>query len=183
MNLRPSDVHLGDVAHALAHLARFNGHARRFYSVAQHSVLVSVLVDDDLAAAALLHDAGEAYVGDLTSPLRAGLRVWAGRSANSYSAFDYAEERARDAVLAACGVPDPGEDGWRAIKRADLVALATERRDVLAHPGDSPWSSLFGVDPAPGRMRALEPMAARRLFFERARELKRRRHRWRNVTA
>lgn len=172
MNVQPDDVRFGDVAHALANIGRFNGHTRRFYSVAQHSVLVSVLVDDDLAAAALLHDAGEAYLGDMTAPVRAGLRERSGRSR-----FDLAEENARAAVFAAFGVADPGEDGWRKIKHADLVALATERRDVLAHPGHTPWPSLFDVKPCPGKIRVLEPRAARRLFFERARELKRRRTR------
>jgi hypothetical protein len=60
-----------DIAHALSRICRFTGHTTHFYSVASHSLLVASLVPDEYKLQALLHDATEAYVGDVSSPLKA----------------------------------------------------------------------------------------------------------------
>ena len=59
-----------DIAHALSNICRFNGHSRVFYSVAQHSVLMAEYISIGYKNAALLHDAHEAYIGDVSSPLK-----------------------------------------------------------------------------------------------------------------
>ena len=59
-----------DIGHSLSLQCRFVGQCKKFYSVAQHSVLLSELVSPDLALWALLHDATETYLGDISSPLK-----------------------------------------------------------------------------------------------------------------
>ncbi len=70
---QPAEVHLADIAHALANTCRFTGHCRQFYSVAQHAVLVANLVErlaPELALAALHHDDAEAYLADVAHPVK-----------------------------------------------------------------------------------------------------------------
>lgn len=68
--LHIDDVAIEDIAHGLAYQCRFNGQTREFYSVAQHSVMVMNLVPEEHRLAALLHDAAEAYLGDMVKPLK-----------------------------------------------------------------------------------------------------------------
>lgn len=70
LRLEPEDISILDIAHSLSMQCRFTGHSRRFYSVAEHCVRVSNMVPERFALWGLLHDATEAYLGDVSRPLK-----------------------------------------------------------------------------------------------------------------
>lgn len=106
---RPEEINLRDIAWALAHQCRYNGHCRFFYSVAEHSVILSKTFHDaGLARQALLHDAAEAYIGDMIRPLKRFvpqfLEVEAAFESVIFARFGLPEElhpeiKARDAAI------------------------------------------------------------------------------------
>ena len=152
----PATVTVEAVAHALSHICRFAGHTRRFYSVAQHCVLASYLVPEADARWALMHDAAEAFVGDVARPLKQLL--------GDYKAI---EARAEAAVCAAFGLEGSMPPS---VKDADLVLLATEQRDLMpAH--DDQWALIEGVTPWEMTIWPWDHAFARRSFLERFYEL------------
>lgn len=147
----PGPLTVEEVAHALSKICRFTGHCRQFYSVAQHSVVVSRLVPQHLRKQALFHDAVEAVVGDMVSPLK--------RMIPEYKAL---EKRCEAAILTGFGLPaqlDP------AVKHADRVALRTEQRDLMNKAGGL-WTSLEGIEADPVRILPLAPAAAEMMFLD-----------------
>ena len=137
----PSMVCIEDVAHHLALINRFTGATGRPYSVAEHSLLVAEILERAGARpmclrAALLHDAHEAYVGDISTPVKTFLG----------EDWHRLERGVLGAVQQHFGIFEAARVHAVAIKYADLVALATERRDLIpAHP--APWATLRGVEP------------------------------------
>ena len=156
-NISHDAICLEDIATGLSNACRFAGQLPEFYSVAQHSVLVSLLVPPEFAFEALMHDATEAYCCDIPAPLKALLP-------------DYREvERYVDSVIREkYGLPALHS---APVKYADLVTLATERRDLDIDDG-TPWPVLDGI-PATDLfiVNPLRPGQAFTLFVNRFNEL------------
>ncbi|MBC7860185.1 MAG: phosphohydrolase [Burkholderiaceae bacterium] len=144
-------VAIEDIAHGLAYQCRFNGQTREFYSVAQHSLVVASLVAPHQRMAALLHDAAEAYLGDMVKPLKVLLPE-----------FGVLEERVTDIIAAAFRL-DFSDYG--PIKRADLIALATEKRDLMPHSAER-WAYLDDIAALPGAIVPMSPGQAKFCFLE-----------------
>jgi hypothetical protein len=162
----PDQIHIGDIARALANLCRFGGHSRVFYSVAQHCVIVSEHVEQRVAAAedslaALMHDATEAYLGDLPHPIKH--RSDLGEAFRA--AEDHLEEAIRDRFRLKADVAE--------IKRVDRALLAAERRAFSAETWH--WPELEGVEPLDVALMAWPPDEAARAFERRYAELDARR--------
>jgi hypothetical protein len=162
----PAQLDAGDIARALANQCRFGGHSRVFYSVAQHSVIVSELVeqrggDVEDVFAALMHDATEAYLGDMPHPLKHRSPLGAAFKL----AEDHLERAIRERFRIKADVPE--------IKRADRALLATERRAFSAE--DWHWPELDGVEPLDLELTAWPPDEAARAFARRYAELDARR--------
>lgn len=87
-NIVPESIDINDIAHALSNICRYGGHIKKFYSVAQHSVIVSKLVPDEYRLAALLHDASEAYLSDIVSPAKRMLNDYKNLEKNITSIID-----------------------------------------------------------------------------------------------
>lgn len=144
-------IHLEDIAHGLAFQCRFNGQTAEFMSIAQHSLIVADLVPPEMRLAALLHDASEAYLGDVVKPLKAIL-----------PGYKEIEARVEHLIGAHFGVLE--FLGHPLIKAADMRSLATEKRDLMPH-SDEDWSYLAGVEPLPDPIQLLSPAQAKRAFL------------------
>lgn len=142
---RPEQICIEDIAHALARICRYTGHTDEHYSVAQHSVLVAEHVPEDIRLAALLHDAAEAYVQDVSRPLKQALRIVSDRM-NTPSAYDLIESQISDAIALKFGV---SFDDSR-LACADIRMLATEARDLgFLEKAPCPWGLTAEPYPEP----------------------------------
>ncbi len=150
----PDDIALPDIAAGLAHTCRFGGHCRQFYSVAHHSLHVADELpagNARLRAIGLLHDAAEAYLGDIPRPLKTEL-----------ASFQGLEDQLLSAVWTAVGIDPPTDDEWDRVMDADDRLLAYEANAVLEGGG---WA---GPDPGLGYDLDSEPVdGIRRRYYER----------------
>ncbi|MGK8439048.1 phosphohydrolase [Ectopseudomonas hydrolytica] len=204
LNPRAENVITTDLAHALSLVCRFNGHCAHHYSVAQHSLLVAYIIEKEGGTpeeqlAGLLHDGTEAYISDLTRPLKLLLieaarqreiawldlvsqvsaqRHTVGLNAAATRILTTAERRGVSLLLDT--YHEIEQRIWLAIaerfhlapelpvcvKHADMIALATEKRDLLPeHP--AAWECLEGYAPLPERIAKCQPEEVRQQFHDR----------------
>jgi hypothetical protein len=116
LNPEESEYCIEDIAHALSNICRFTGHCHQFYSVAQHSVLVSELLSPELALAGLLHDASEAYITDIARPLK---------HLPEFEGYRRIEKRTEDAIFKIFGVVNGHHPD---IKGMDALLLRNEAK-------------------------------------------------------
>lgn len=156
----PDQIDIEDIAHGLSMLCRFNGQCTRFYSVAEHSVHVSHGIAPKLALVGLLHDAAEAYLGDVPSPLKKQL-----------SQFSEFEHHMGEAIGAKFGInADLFKD--KELKRADVQLLIDEKA-VLMVDAPEPWPLGAPDIKDTSRIECWGPEEAKTRFLERFGELDR----------
>lgn len=148
-NPEPDSIILSDIANSLSKICRFGGHIHDFYSVAQHSVLVAAMADSDIKMEALMHDAAEAFVGDMIKPLKTII----GKQ------FDDIEDRFMQIIV------DKFELDMAKmyrVKEYDLAALSLEH-NVLQMQNPKPWHTTTTVLGVAHRM--LPPVEAKAEFL------------------
>ena len=158
---RADEIVPEDIAHALSMLCRFGGHCKRFYSVAEHSVLLSRAVSPANRLWALLHDATEAYLVDVPRPLKPFL-----------VGYREAEDKIARAVCERFGLPMemPAE-----VKSADTRILTDERQQNMA-PAPKPWST--DTQPLGVTLSFWSPVEAKSVFLTELAAALTHKHRW-----
>lgn len=151
------DYDIEEIATALSNICRYTGHVNKFYSVAEHSVLVSRLVPPPLALCGLLHDASEAFVGDVSSPLKKLLP-------------DYRkiEEAVQSAIAWHFDVPYPYPEE---VHKADKRMYWNERKNVADNGvKDELWHQELGAARKVDAV-GVAPHMAKRMFLSRYKEI------------
>jgi hypothetical protein len=140
-------------------LCRFNGHTKKFYSVAQHSVIVSYICEPEDALWGLLHDAPEAYLIDIPKPLKILPEL---------RALVEVENKVQEVICSHFGLPlkEPAS-----VRHADQCALYTEKRDVMPRDMTKEFSYPLKYKTLSVPIIPLLPDQAERLFLDRYYEL------------
>lgn len=144
LSVKQEDIDIEDIAHSLSLQCRYTGHCKQFLSVAEHSVavadhLLKTEKDRTLALAGLLHDAAEAYLSDLASPLKSHIQ-----------GYDLLENNVNTAIGLKYNIDisDPR------VKKADITMLSQESYQLLPSKGGT-WNwEYYG-----GRPEFVEPVA------------------------
>jgi hypothetical protein len=158
---RPEEIEIKDIAHHLSLICRFGGAVDWFYSVAQHSVLCSQNVPIEWALEALLHDACEAYLGDMVQPIKHGSDLG--------DMFCKVEKQNRLALAVRYGLDltVPG-----IVKNADVRMLLTEARDLFENSHWEEWALADQYNPYDFLIEPWTSEKAESMFLERFLEVK-----------
>lgn len=164
-HLRPDEsmVSIEDIAHSLSQLCRWTGHTRFHYSVAQHSIYCSHLVPAAFALEALLHDASEAYLGDMNRPLK--------HFTPAGPAYLEIEAQVEKVIFRKFGLPYPLPDE---VKEADTQMLYAEKSQLMSVTEATKYEARkWGRDEveAPIAIERWTPRRAEKMFLRRFSEL------------
>lgn len=159
------NIDIKDIAHALSNLCRYAGHCYEFYSVAQHLVILSRIAEEalmpdpqglNIPQIALLHDAAEAYLGDVTTPLKAMLP--------EYKRIEAGMDRA---ISLRFNIPYPRP---QEIKILEQALLLTETKELMGKSPE-PWRATFTIKPYDVVVNPWSPCDAEERFLKRFDEL------------
>lgn len=158
---KPDDIDWNEIARSLSHQCRFAGNVKQFYSVAEHSVLIARWLrgqghNAGIVLGGLLHDAHEAYIGDMIQPLQAVLFADAGMGVRRR--LDRIKA-GLDTIIAHKAGLSPGVLHCDAVKRADIRILLDEREALLA-PGPEWGIDRDGCQPLAVAIEGWVPRAA-----------------------
>lgn len=159
---RPEEICIEDIAHALSMICRFGGHCKTFYSVASHSYIGSLFFEDyNLSLKMLFHDASEAYLHDIITPVKGLL-----------TNYKELEEKLMSAICETFNIEWPwSEEDKKAIKRVDNMMLVTEAKSLMKDIDD--WEICKYYEPiADLKIRGCKPEVAEKYFLKRFNDLK-----------
>ncbi len=153
LNPDPNVICINDIAHALSNNCRYTGHCDEFYSVAQHSVIVSLLVPEEFALYGLLHDAGEAYLSDIASPVK---------KLPLFEFYRKAENNLQSVIYNKFGLSATEP---QIVKEVDVKLRSNEFTDLFSSFNNE-YASIYDITINP-----LLPKEAKQLFLDRFNEL------------
>jgi hypothetical protein len=160
VNPDPEEICIEDIAHSLAYKCRFGGHTNQYFSVAQHSVIVSNFCSHSLHG--LLHDAAEAYLSDVATTVKC-----------LFPTMRYAEQILQETIEYKFGLSEVGEDDRKNTKLVDKAVLLVEWEALIDNPNE--YDIAVDTDDVPRLHWKLAgcwmPVEAERVFLRRFREL------------
>lgn len=154
-NPTPESLDIQDIAHALSMICRFGGHIKEFYSVAQHSILVSYICNKKYALQGLMHDATEAFCGDVIRPIKRNIQFFIDMENGLHNAINVKFKLHWNDLI------------HRSIKRADNIALLTEAKYLV----NQELYSKIKEKPLEHPIRGWSPIVAKNTFLTRFKEL------------
>ena len=162
---RVEDFCIEDVAHALSNQCRYNGHTDRFYSVAEHSIILTRYVlnglikgghgrlhRNDMAHLMLMHDGAEAYFSDVPKPIK-----------NSIPNLEAAELRVEEVYAKAFGTL-PKLPNW--MKEFDRRIVMDEKRALMIANSNVPWAAYDSMEPLGVTIVGYEPKITEQMFLD-----------------
>jgi 5'-nucleotidase len=163
LNPQPEMIRIEDIAHSLSQLCRWTGHTKFFYSVAQHSVYASLVCKPEYAFACLMHDAAEAFLGDMNRPLK--------HFTAAGPAYLQIEEKIEAVIFRKFGLPSVL---LPAVKEVDVQMLYAEKAQLMNVNETTQYEARkWGEDETEANILidCWTPKQAKKMFLERFKEL------------